>query len=892
MAEFLWTFAVQEVLKKVAKVAAEQIGLAWGLKKELHELREWLLKTETFLRDINKRKLHHDSVRLWVDKLQHLVHEAEHLLDELVYEDLRRKVVTGKMKKVRDFVSPSNNILAFRVKMARKMKNITDLLCKHYCEAGPLGLVGDGSAEIEIDIAQLRETISELDDFEVVGRDVEVSKIVNQLIDATNTHVTSILPIVGMGGLGKTTMAKVVFNHERIKTHFDKTIWVCVSEPFLVNKILGAILGTLRGTSSGLDNKEALLHELKKEMHGKRYFLVLDDVWNESHSLWDELKNCLMRITERSENSILVTTRSAEVAKIMETLPNHHLSKLSDDQCWSLFLESANVNGLSITSSLKVVQELVKKIGGIPLVARVLGRAVKFEGDYETWVTTLESIIRTRLQLQEESFVLSILKLSVDRLPLSSLKQCFSYCSNFPKDFVFEKEPLIRMWMAQGFIQLQERRSNKTMEDEGDTYFKILLSRCLFQDIIKDGKGRIISFKMHDLIHDIACNISNDKKLHLDPCNLLDNEHWRNEISEKVASKLRTVICRRETLHRREQVIDDKMSNFIWLRVLIINFWNAKKLPDSIGKLKHLRYLDISGCSMDELPESIVSLYHLQTLRIEGTMIVDLPKNLGKLVSLRHLEFSFFLGIKKILQMPSHLSQLVQLQTLSTFIVGFEKGRKITELGPLKNLKGSLNLSNLERIKSKEEAMFAKLGEKENLHELTFTWTCSSEREYNNHNDLDVLEGLQPHKSLQSLSIQSFLGECLPNKIFVENLVAISLVDCENCERLPMLGQLTNLEELCISGLHSVRSIGNEFYGNDSDQRTFFPKLKKFTLNKMSNLEQWEEVTLAPNLTVFPCIEMWKISECFKLLKVPKIFGSWDKNHVKPWTLVLGNVSN
>ncbi|XP_022150870.1 putative disease resistance protein At1g50180 [Momordica charantia] len=99
MAEFLLTFAVEEVLKKVVKVAAEQIGLAWGLEKDLEELREWLLKTEAFLRDINKRKLHSDSVRLWVDKLQDLVHEAEDLLDELLYEDLRRKVQTAKMKK-------------------------------------------------------------------------------------------------------------------------------------------------------------------------------------------------------------------------------------------------------------------------------------------------------------------------------------------------------------------------------------------------------------------------------------------------------------------------------------------------------------------------------------------------------------------------------------------------------------------------------------------------------------------------------------------------------------------------------------------------------------------------------------------------------------------------
>ncbi|XP_022150842.1 putative disease resistance protein RGA3 [Momordica charantia] len=674
MAEFLLTFAAEEVLKKVVKVAAEQIGLAWGLEKDLEELREWLLKTEAFLRDINKRKLHSDSVRLWVDKLQDLVHEAEDLLDELVYEDLRRKVQTAKMKKVRNFLSPSNNAFVFRVKMANRMKNISDLLCKHYHEAGSLGLVASESAETEIDISQLRETVSELDDFDVVGRDVEVSSIVNQVMDATNRHVTSILPIVGMGGLGKTTLAKLVFHHERIRKHFDKTIWVCVSEPFLVNKILGAILETLRGTSDRLDNKEVLLCELKKEMHGKRYFLVLDDVWNENPSLWDELKNCLTRITEESENSILVTTRSIEVAKIMETLPSYHLSKLSDDQCWYLFQESANANGLPMTSSLKVFQEgLVKKIGGVPLVAKVLGRTVKFQGNFDIWVTILESEISTLFQ--EENFALSILKLSVDRLPSFSLKQCFAYCSNFPKDFVFRKDQLIQMWMAQGFIHLQEGRSNKTIEDEGDRYFKILLSRCLFQDVVKDDRGRIIECKMHDLIHDIACDVSNENKLQLDySSNSLDGELWTKE-NQKLARKLRTIIYYKEMIpHIIERAIHDKMMNFFCLRVLIMNSNSIKELPNSIHKLKHLRYLDISGCVIKKLSESIVLLYNLQTLRAEDTNVL-LPKNLRELISLRHLEFSYTYVVE---QMPPYLSQLIQLQTLSCFLVGFGKGCKIT----------------------------------------------------------------------------------------------------------------------------------------------------------------------------------------------------------------------
>ncbi|XP_022145126.1 probable disease resistance RPP8-like protein 2 [Momordica charantia] len=242
MAEFLWTFAVQEVLKKVVKLSAEQIGLAWGLEEELCKLTNWLLKAEAILCDINRKKLHHESVRLWVEDLQHVVHEADDLLDELVYEDLRRKVETGVMKKVRNSTSPSRNLIIFRHKMTKKIKDIIETLRKCYYEASPLGLVDEESVGGEHnDLIQIRETISKLDDFEVVGREIEVSSIVKQVIDASEQSFTSILPIVGMGGLGKSTLAKIVFNHEVIKGHFDETIWVCVSEPFFINKILEAM---------------------------------------------------------------------------------------------------------------------------------------------------------------------------------------------------------------------------------------------------------------------------------------------------------------------------------------------------------------------------------------------------------------------------------------------------------------------------------------------------------------------------------------------------------------------------------------------------------------------------------------------------------------------------
>uniref|UniRef100_A0A0A0KXG9 Rx N-terminal domain-containing protein n=1 Tax=Cucumis sativus TaxID=3659 RepID=A0A0A0KXG9_CUCSA len=747
MAEFLWTFAVQEVLKKVLKLAADQIGLAWGLDKELSNLSQWLLKAEAILGEINRKKLHPSSVRLWVEDLQLVVHEADDLLDELVYEDLRTKVEKGPINKVRSSISSLSNIfIIFRFKMAKKIKAIIQKLRKCYSEATPLGLVGEEFIQTENDLSQIRETISKLDDFEVVGREFEVSSIVKQVVDASIDNVTSILPIV--------------------------------------------------------------------------------------------------------------------VGKIMEsTLSSHHLGKLSDEQCWSLFKKSANADELPKNLELKDLQEeLVTRFGGAPLVARVLGGALKFEGVYEKWVMSLRTT--TSIPLQDEDLVLSTLKLSVDRLPSFLLKQCFAYCSNFPKGFKFKKEELIEMWMAQGFIQLHEGRNEITMEENGEKYFNILLSRSLFQDIIKDDRGRITHCKMHDLIYEIACTISNSQKLQQEHIDLLDKgSHTNHRINN--AQNLRTLICNRQVLHK---TIFDKIANCTCLRVLVVDS-SITKLSESIGKIKHLRYLDISNSKIEELPNSISLLYNLQTLKL-GSSMKDLPQNLSKLVSLRHLKFS-------MPQTPPHLGRLTQLQTLSGFAVGFEKGFKIGELGFLKNLKGRLELSNLDRIKHKEEAMSSKLVEK-NLCELFLEWDMHILREGNNYNDFEVLEGLQPHKNLQFLSIINFAGQLLPPAIFVENLAVIHLRHCVRCEILPMLGQLPNLEELNISYLLCLRSIGYEFYGNyyhPYSHKVLFPKLKKFVLSQMPNLEQWEEVVfISKKDAIFPLLEDLNISFCPILTSIPNIF--------------------
>ncbi|KAL0555037.1 hypothetical protein IC582_008969 [Cucumis melo] len=235
------------------------------------------------------------------------------------------------------------------------------MIMQHYCAASAFGLVGvESVTETELALKQIRETTSILD-FQVEGREVEVLELLKLAIDSTDEHQMSVISIVGMGGLGKTTLAKMIFNHDAIKGHFDKTIRVCVSKPFIVTKILEKVFQGLPDTCSGLEsNKEALLGRLRKEMQDEKYFLVLDDVWDNEKHLWDELSGCLKHIAGKSGSIIMVTTRNVEVATMVEPICIHHLNRLSDDQCWALFKESANANQLPMNSKL----EIMKKEGG------------------------------------------------------------------------------------------------------------------------------------------------------------------------------------------------------------------------------------------------------------------------------------------------------------------------------------------------------------------------------------------------------------------------------------------------------------------------------------------------------------------------------------------------
>ncbi|BFG21380.1 hypothetical protein CerSpe_076540 [Prunus speciosa] len=833
-AEFL-TFGAEGILMRVASLAEQELSLLWGFKGDLTSLRDSLFKLEAMVRDAQRSQVRGERVEMWVKDLEDIAHEADDVLDEYEYELLRRKVEIQNQikKKVLNFFSHHNPV-AFRFKMAHKIKNINASLANLKNEAAGIGLVATRSTFVDAsfhDIGGLdRETVSNFDQDEkyIVGREEVASEIVTTLINSgkNQENCLSVMAIVGIGGLGKTTLAKSVYNDPEIGRHFDQKIWVCVSTPFEVKKILSEILECLKPEKAGIKGKATICENLQEDLKGKTYLLVLDDVWNDNPNKWDDLMSCLLNATSTKASKILVTTRSVSVSSIVQTLPTCVLGKLSEDQCWRILKYKAfsDASAVLTEDQERIGREIAKKCAGVPLVAKVLGNMMRSK-DTDGWQSILDSRI---WDLPEgEDRILSVLKLSFDELKPPSLKQCFAYCSMFVKDFQIEKDDLIQLWMAQGLLYPSPpNRRNLEMEDIGDEYFNILLNNSFFQEVIKDDDGSIICCKMHDLVHDLAELVSKRKSNYSN-----ETRHMAHiptselqGVPERSAHKLRSLFLNVESPR-------DILLNFRGLRVLNLYKADIEELPISIVKLKHLKYLNVSHTKIKALPKSIGKLYNLQTLRMRMVELDEYPKELQNLINLRHIYFDWH-----HMKFPAGMGRLTNLRTLHYFMVGKETGRGIEELAGLNLLKGRLSVCNLMYVRDGEEAKKAKLVEKTNICRLEFEWA-----EYRSSiiNDEEVLEGLQPHPNkLEFLEFRNFMGDKCPSWIMSSS----------------------------------------------------FPALKRFSISNARNLTEWPEA----DIMLFPCLEELFLRNCDKLRSAPSHFPSLKTLEIDSMGsgIPIANISN
>ena len=740
-------------------------------------------------------------------------------------------------------------------------------------------------------VVERPKTTSFVDVSKIVGRDKNREDLLRFLKgegskEENQPHVIS---LVGMGGIGKTTLAQLVYNDPEVKAHFDKRIWVCVSEPFDQRRIAKAIIESLAGVEPCVSELQSLMEEICRLIGGKKFFLVLDDVWTEDFKLWEPFRNVLQNGAQGSR--ILVTTRNGRVAVVMGAR-SIELEKLSDEDCWLVFSKIAFFDKDPQSQRWKELEdigrEISKKCKGLPLAAETLGSLMRFKScSKQEWEEVLDSDW-WKLENVESGIFVPLL-LSYYDLP-SPLKRCFSYCAVFPKDFVFSGDDLVLMWMAQGYIDSKEPIEMEVVARE---YLQILAIRSCFQNIKKGEDDDEIKWcKMHDIVHDFAqfltkneCfAVNNDIKLGSDYKNArhLYLEFEGQFSSFYCATNLRTLIFN----YRTDNDLSPLFQHFKCLRTLNLTypFSELNELPDAIGDLIHLRYLKIDPYNADELPETICNLCNLQTLEIITTndRFKKLPQGMSKLINLRNLILSVSFSIP-FLEFPRGIGRSVSLRRLSHFSVSGKddiNGCKLRELENLDHLQGTLKIEGLGNVLDACEAKNAQLKKKRGLRDLNLSFVGENHRG-RKEVDVSILKGLEPPKYLENLSIIGYKGTTMfPNwMMFLTQLKMLTIKSSSNLECLPPLGKLLFLESLYIETFYSLKKVGVEFLGIESEKKKrkddvieVFPNLKYLTFKCLSKWEEWIGIGGEEEedcITIMPRLQKLEICQCPMLKLLP-----------------------
>ncbi|CAK8534654.1 unnamed protein product [Lathyrus sativus] len=839
----------------------------------LKQIRLTLLTLQPLLDAAEEKQINTPSVKDWLDGLKDAVYDAEDLLNQISYDSLRCKMentqAASKTKQVWNILSsPFKNIYG---EINSQMKDMCETL-KRFAENKDILSLQTKSVRV----SHRTPSSPMVNESVMVGRKDDKEKVMNMLLSESSTSQNNmgVVAIVGMGGVGKTTLAQLAYNDEKVEDHFDLKAWACVSEDFDVLRVIKTLLESVTSKTWETSNLDFLRVELTKNLRNKRFFIVLGDLWNDNYSDWDELVSPL--IYGENGSRVIITTRHEKVADAARTFPIFKLDPLSHEDSWSLLSKHAFGSGNFSETQRRNLEGIGKKIarksGGLPIAAKTLGGLLRSKVDTKEWIEVFNSDI---WNLQNDN-ILPALRLSYQYLS-SQLKRCFSYCSIFPKDYSLDREQLVLLWMAEGF--LDHSQDGKTMEEVGDECFIELLSRSLIQQLHDDINGQI--FVLHDLVNDLATAVSGKTcyrlefgaKSYENVRHLSYNQEFFDIFKKfqtfhkfKCLRSLLAIGSREESNSLSRKVVDDLLPTFGRLRVLSLSkYRNIATLPNTIGNLVQLRYLNLSYTGITSLPDTICNLYYLQTLILSWCLsLTELPEHVGKLINLRHL----YIHMTSIIEMPKQIAELENLQTLNVFVVGKKNiGLSVRELGKFPKLRGKLVIKNLQNVIDVMEASDTNLKSKEHIEELTLQWGEETDDTLNERNVLDML---QPSAKLKKLRIRLYGGSHFPSWLgdpSFFNMVSLRIDSCVNCTTLPPLGQLPSLKDLHICNMPILETIEQQFYGMAAGGSNSlfqpFSSLEKLVIEDMSNWKEWHP--FPDSMFPFPRLKTLRLYRCPKL---------------------------
>ncbi|XP_074581008.1 putative disease resistance RPP13-like protein 1 [Curcuma longa] len=477
------------------------------------------------------------------------------------------------------------------------------------------------------------------------GRTAEEEAMLQALLETTMVHGESflncskfsVLSIVGPGGIGKTVLAQLAFHNKVVERHFDIMAWVCVSTQFDLKKLTIKII-----ESASMERPYDLhniisLGELRKiltaGMKGKRFLIVLDDVWEESTTAWRYLLTPLNCGKEGSK--IVVTTRLEGIARMLETKVTIKLDGLEEEEYLELLKDSAF--GVERTNKQpdreQMCCKIAQQLGGLPLAAVRISGFLKDR--FERGKTSL---------VARDGDLLSVLGQSYQQLP-EHLKQCYISCALFPKNYCFEKNQLLRFWMALGLTPSNGASYAHNFVDD-------LSSRSFFVDAWRKKN----KFVIHAMMHELADHICDGEFFRLeDGIEEIEIPMKAHHLYVTADNFVRFSKVLRKRKFLRSLVIDGRLSSPIShsefmdslaevlkdsrrLRLLMLSELPGD-LPDAIVHLRHLRYLEFPDSGVDKLPKSFCRFYHRWRLNLKtGSKHLLLRNHMDQVINLCALD--------------------------------------------------------------------------------------------------------------------------------------------------------------------------------------------------------------------------------------------------------------
>ncbi|KAJ6925020.1 disease resistance protein RGA4 [Populus alba x Populus x berolinensis] len=900
MAEGVLFNIAEEIIKTLGSLTAQEVALWWGLKDQLRKLNDTVTSIKAVIQDAEEQaQTQNHQIEVWLKKLREAVYDAEDLLDDFSTQVLRKQLMPGKRvsREVRLFFSRSNQFV-YGLRMGHRVKALRETLDDIETDSKRFNFVA--RQEEGHSLTTVREETTSSEPEVIVGRVGDKVVVKTFLMNSNCKHNVSVISVVGIGGLGKTTLAQHVYNDDQVQVHFGVKLWVSVSGSLDVRKIIKGAVG-----SDSDDQLESLKKKLEEKIERKKYLLVLDDVWDgeDDGEKWDRLKELLPRDAVGSK--IVVTTRSHLIAKFTSTV-SHVLQGLSVDESWDLFRSKAFPQGQeSGHVDERIRKEIVERCCGVPLVIKAIARLMSLK-DRAQWLPFIQQELPNRVK---DDNIIGTLKLSYDPLP-SFMKHCFAYCCLLQKGYRIDVKSLIQLWMAQGFISSSNSGGGSLEIDNGLSCFESLLWRSFFHEVEKDGLGNIESCKMHDFMHDLATKVAGFQSIKVERLGNSISELTRHvsfdtelDLSLPSAQSLRTLVLLQGGKWD-EGAWESICREFRRLRVLVLSHLGMKEVSPLIQKLKHLKYLDLSNNEMEALSNSVTSLVNLQVLKLNDcSNLKELPRDISKLINLRHLDVgcSRSYDLCEYLEyMPRGIGKLTSLQTLSCFVVAKKESPKyemiggLDELRMLNELRGRLEIlvKGYEGGSCISDFEGAKLIDKEYLQSLTVRW----DPDLDSDSDIDLydkmLQSLRPNSSLQQLRVEGYGGMRFPSWVsHLSNLASIVLRDCRRLKHIPPLDGIPSLEDLIIWGLDDLECIDSEGVGGKGVPM-FFPSLKRLVMWDCGKLKGWwkrrsrdemnddsDKSTIEEGLIMlsFPRLSSLNIEKCPNLTSMP-LFPTLDED--------------